>query len=147
MRFEEYRSHDAVGLAALVAKGEVTSAELLETALARVAEVNPKINAVTSDLSDRARGPAGEGPLAGVPFLLKDLGAAMEGTVTTLGSRVFEDSVAAEDSAITRLYRGAGLNIFGKTNTPEFGLWPFTESELLGVCRNPWDISRRKSVV
>ena len=143
MKFEEYRAHDAVGLAGLVAAGEVSAGELLETALARMAEVNPKINAVTMDLSAQARdgAPAG-GPLAGVPFLLKDLGAAMAGTVTSAGSRAFKDAVAASDSALTRLYREAGLNIFGKTNTPEFGLWPFTEGDHLGVCRNPWDLER-----
>ena len=67
MRFDEYRSHDAVGLAALVAKREVSADELLDTAVARMAEVNPKINAVTRDMTDLARGaPAGSGPLAGV---------------------------------------------------------------------------------
>jgi amidase len=55
---------------------------------------------------------------------------------------MFEANVAAADSALTAAYKAAGLNIFGKTNTPEFGLWPVTESELLGVCRNPWDPGR-----
>ena len=143
MRFDEYRSHDAVGLADLVAKGEVTAGELLDLALARMAEVNPKINAVTRDMSDRARAtPAGKGPLAGVPYLLKDLGAAYEGVPTTYGSRLFAEVVPKADSAITRLYRAAGLSIFGKTNTPEFGIWPVTEPHLLGPCRNPWDLSR-----
>jgi Asp-tRNA(Asn)/Glu-tRNA(Gln) amidotransferase A subunit family amidase len=144
MRFEDYRAHDAMGLAELVAKKAVTPGELLDTALARMAEVNPKINAVTRDMSDlaRAASPAGSGPLAGAPFLLKDLGAAYGGVPTTYGSRLFADVVPAADSAITRLYKAAGLNIFGKTNTPEFGLWPVTEPELLGPARNPWDLSR-----
>lgn len=143
MRFDEYRSHDAVGLAGLVARGDVTAGELLDVAVSRMADVNPRINAVTSDLSERARGGhAAGGPLAGVPFLLKDLGATLAGTVMTSGSRVFADAVSDADSALTGLYRAAGLNIFGKTNTPEFGLWPFTESALLGDCRNPWDLSR-----
>lgn len=141
MKFEEYRRHDAVGLADLVARGEVSAAELLETALARTAEVNPKINAVVQLFPDRAQ-PTPEGPLAGVPFLLKDLGAALAGTPTTGGSRLFEHALASADSALVRLYKAAGLAIFGKTNTPEFGLWPVTESELLGPCRNPWDLSR-----
>lgn len=143
MRFDEYRKHDAVGLAALVRKGEVTADELLETALARAAEVNPKVNAVTHDMSDRARGAqSGTGPLAGVPYLLKDLGASYGGAPTTYGSMLFAGAVAEADSAMTRLYKAAGLNIFGKTNTPEFGIWPVTESDLLGVCRNPWDLGR-----
>jgi len=143
MRFDEYRSHDAVGLAALVAKGDVTAGELLDTAVARMAEVNPKINAVTRDMTDLARGGGGgSGPLAGVPYLLKDLGAAYGGVPTSYGSKLFAEVVPAADSALTRLYKAAGLNIFGKTNTPEFGIWPVTESEHLGVCRNPWDLGR-----
>jgi amidase len=143
MNFEDYRRHDAVGLAELVARREVSAGELLDAAAARMAEVNPKINAVTLDLTDRARAePAEHGAFNGVPFLLKDLGAALAGTPTTGGSRLFAEAVAPADSAITAAYKGAGLSIFGKTNTPEFGLWPFTESEFLGVCRNPWDLSR-----
>jgi amidase len=142
MRFDEYRSHDAVGLAGLVAKGEVTADELLDAALARMAQVNPQINAVTLDMSDRARGAKGKGPLAGVPYLLKDLGAAYEGVATTYGSRLFADVQAKADSAIVRQYKAAGLNVFGKTNTPEFGIWPVTEPALLGPCRNPWDLER-----
>jgi amidase len=143
MRFDEYRAHDAVGLAALVAKRQVTADELLEAALARMAEVNPKINAVTRDLSAGARGAApAQGPLAGVPWLLKDLGAGMAGVPTTYGSRLMADVAPSADSALTRLYRDGGLNIFGKTNTPEFGIWPVTEPDLLGVCRNPWDLGR-----
>ena len=143
MNFEDYRRHDAVGLAGLVARREVSPAELLDVAVDRMAKVNPAINAVTQDLTARARAetPA-SGPLSGVPFLLKDLGLTLAGTPTTSGSRLFADAVAAADSPLTAAYRSAGLSVFGKTNTPEFGLWPVTESELLGVCRNPWDVSR-----
>ncbi|MDB5495963.1 MAG: 6-aminohexanoate-cyclic-dimer hydrolase, partial [Phenylobacterium sp.] len=96
MQFEEYRRHDAVGLAELVARREVSAGELLDVAVGRMAEVNPQINAVTRDLSDRARSePPGEGPLAGVPYLLKDLGAALAGVPTTLGSRMFAQSTPA----------------------------------------------------
>lgn len=144
MRFDEYRRHDATALAGLVARGEVGADELLDLAVTRTAEVNPKINAVTLDLADHAREEpaAREGAFAGVPFLLKDLGATLAGTPTSGGSRVFAGTPAAADSALTRLYRQAGLRIFGKTNTPEFGLMPVTESALLGACRNPWDLDR-----
>ena len=143
MKFEDYRRQDAVGLAEMVARREVSAGELLDVATARMAEVNPKINAVTLDLTERARSePSDPGPFCGVPFLLKDLGATLAGTPTTMGSRLFADNVAAADSALTAAYKGAGLSIFGKTNTPEFGLWPFTESDFLGICRNPWDLSR-----
>ena len=146
MNFEEYRKHDAVGLAGLVSKGEVSPSELLETAVARMAAVNPKINAVTMDLTEWGRQDVKRdiwgGPMAGVPFLLKDLGAQLEGAPTTVGSAVFRDATAAADSAITTAYKDAGLVLFGKTNTPEFGLMPVTEPALLGVCRNPWDTGR-----
>jgi Asp-tRNA(Asn)/Glu-tRNA(Gln) amidotransferase A subunit family amidase len=145
MEFEDYRRHDAIGLSELVRKREVSAAELLETAVARMAEVNPKINAVTLDLTASARkglNGSGEGPLAGAPYLLKDLGALQAGVPTSFGSRMFAQVTPAADSAIVRQYKAAGLTIFGKTNTPEFGLWPVTESELLGAARNPWDLSR-----
>jgi Asp-tRNA(Asn)/Glu-tRNA(Gln) amidotransferase A subunit family amidase len=143
MRFEDYRRHDMTGLAELVSRREVSAADLLETALARAAAVNPQINAITHDLSDFARrelASAMEGPFAGVPFLLKDLGAQLAGTVTTGGSRAFKDARAEADSAIVAAYRRAGLVIFGKTNTPEFGLAPVTEPALFGASRNPWNL-------
>lgn len=144
MRFEDYRKYDAVGLAELVRRREVSRGELLDTAAARMAEVNPKVNAVVLDLTEQARQePERDGPLAGVPYLVKDLGAAVAGTPTGSGSRMFANGPArAEDSALVRAYREAGLVIFGKTNTPEFGLLPVTESELSGPARNPWDLSR-----
>jgi Asp-tRNA(Asn)/Glu-tRNA(Gln) amidotransferase A subunit family amidase len=146
MDFEDYRKHDAVGLAALVLKGEVSPSELLETAVTRMAQVNPAINAVTLDLTEWGRQDVKRdlwaGPLAGVPFLLKDLGAQLAGSPTSSGSTLFRDLIAPTDSAITTAYKQAGLVIFGKTNTPEFGLMPVTESTLLGPCRNPWDVAR-----
>ncbi len=145
MRHEEYAAQDAVGLAALIAGRQVSATEVLEAALARMAEVNPKINAITQDLGERARKVAASGltgPLAGVPFLLKDLGPTLAGTPTTNSSKLYQHDIADADSPLTTFYKGAGLNIFGKTNTPEFGLEPVTEPELFGPSRNPWDLSR-----
>ena len=146
MDFNDYRRHDAVGLAALVARREVSGTELLATATARMAEVNPKINAVVQDLTSTARTQTAEpGPFSGVPFLVKDLGISLAGTPTTGGSKLFETTVATADSALGAAYRGAGLTIFGKTNTPEFGLWPFTESDLgRGRGRNRAGRSRQR---
>src|SRR5688572_25675838 len=146
MKFEEYVRHDALGLAGLVASGEVTSAELLEVAIARTEAVNSRINAIVRPLYARARArldevPAGR-PFSGVPFLLKDLAAELGGEVITGGSRFFGDYVATNDSTLVRRYREAGLVIFGKTNTPEFGLTPFTEPALYGAARNPWNLDR-----
>jgi amidase len=142
----DYLAHDAVGLAKLIATREITAAEALDAALARSAKVNPSINAITMDLSERARREAAggtlSGPLAGVPFLLKDLGLDLAGTATTCSSRLYADDIAKADSPLTALYRAAGLVIFGKTNTPEIGLEPVTEPAMFGPTRNPWDLSR-----
>ena len=99
MSFEEYRSKDGLALAKLVRDGDISAAELLELAIGRANVVNPDINCIVEKLYDRARHEAGtslpRGPFTGVPFLLKDLGMALKGTVTTQGSRFFSDWVAA----------------------------------------------------
>ncbi|MGI8839573.1 MAG: amidase [Caulobacteraceae bacterium] len=146
MNQSDYLSHDAVGLADLVARREVSAAEALEAALTRTEAVDSKLNAVTRLMADEARAAvkdgAPTGPLGGVPFLIKDLGVQVKGTATTAGSRLLADNVAAADSALVAAYRRAGLVIFGKTNTPEFGLEPVTEPALFGPARNPWDLQR-----
>jgi len=142
----DYLANDAVGLAQLIARREVSAAEVLEAALARTEAVNPKLNAVTLKLFDEARAVARDGapaaPLSGVPFLLKDLGAQLKGSPTSAGSALLKDVVATADNAIVAAYRRAGLVIFGKTNTPEFGLEPVTEPALFGPSRNPWNPDR-----
>lgn len=147
MRFEEYRAHDAIGLANLVTKREVTPAELLETALTRLDRVNGTLNAVITDLRDDARSAAEQGlpngSLSGVPFLIKDIGMMMKGVRTCAGSALFRNAAPAPvDSALVAAYRKAGLNLFGKTNTPEFGMAAVTEPVAFGPTRNPWNLSR-----
>jgi amidase len=143
--FKEYAQYDAVGLAELVARREVAPAELLEAALARAESVNPKINAIVRPLHDRARsriaGPLA-GPFAGVPFLIKDLLADLAGEPTSAASRFLLDYRPAQDYELVRRYERAGLVIFGKTNTPEFGVTPYTEPRLFGPARNPWNLQR-----
>lgn len=143
--FEEYRSYDAMGLAQLVRKGDASAGELLDLALARSAAVNPKINAIVADHSDLARAAIKQGlpdaPFTGVPWLLKDLGIAMKGTVTTHGSVFFKDALADHDSTLVTRYRRAGLVIFGKTHSPEFGGTASSESALFGDTRNPWNLA------
>ena len=149
LSFDDYRRHDAIGLASLVARGETTPAELLATAWARARAVQPQWNAITQWHEDQAlaslktlqagrSGAAAPGPLHAVPFLLKDVSVQLAGTVTSNGSRLFADAVAAQDSTAVARYRQAGLVIFGKTNTPEMGLAPSTESTLFGPAHNPW---------
>jgi len=143
--FEEYEQYDGMGLAELVRREEVSPAELVDTAISRIEELNPRLNAVIHKMYDialeEARNPQFDGPFRGVPFLLKDLTAAYAGEPMRSGCRFLEDFVPRQDSEIVRRYKCAGLIILGKTNTPEFGLVPFTETELFGAAKNPWDLT------
>jgi len=145
MKFSEYRQHDATSLSELIKKKEVTPTELLETAMARAEEVNPKINAVVTKLYDigkeQLKSVDTNAPLAGVPYLIKDLGPQLKGTRYTCGSAILKDFVSTENSVVTDRMLAAGLVIFGKTNTPEFGLTPWTEGTLLGTAHNPWNLN------
>jgi len=141
--FKEYDHYDAFGLAQLVKSRQVSAAELLDEAIARVERVNPRVNAVINKLYDQARAAidAGlpDGPLRGVPFLLKDLHALYQGSVTSNGCRFFTANLADHDTELVARYKRAGTVIFGKTNTPEFGLTVTTEPKLFGATRNPWN--------
>ena len=144
--FPEYENYDALGLAELVRKGEITAAELLEAAIARAEARNPAVNAIVDKLYDHGRDAiaAGlpDGPFTGVPYLLKDIGGALGGFVQTRGSRFFADVVPPEDSVIVKRGKRSGLVIFGKTNTPELGLSLTCEPQLFGPSHNPWDLER-----
>ena len=147
MTYEEYIQYDALGLANLVKKGEVSPSELTAIALARLDAVNPKINAVVHRYDDRALQTAQaelpDGAFRGVPFLLKDLpDGALEGTPLTMGSRCLTQNVATQDSELVKRYKRAGVVFMGSTNTPEFGLMGTTEPELYGPTRNPWNLTR-----
>ena len=144
---------DAMALAHQLSRGEVTPLEALDGAIARI-EALPKLNAVVLRDFDLARAQAKElsawgrdarqkavaaAPLWGVPFLLKDLNQYLKGTVTTNGCRFFKGAVADYDSTLVARYKAAGLNIFGKTASPEFGQAATTESLLYGKSPNPWN--------
>jgi amidase len=135
---------DAIAQAGLVAAGEVSATELLEAAIIRL-EAARSLNAVIADLFDRGREQAAtltaSGPLAGVPFLLKDLGASLAGAQEAMGSRALRTHVAAESAWIVDRYLSAGLVVFGKTNTPEWGNHCTTEPSLFGRTVNPWSPS------
>lgn len=139
--FSEYVKHDATALADLVRRGETTSAELLETAIARAEAVNPQLNAIVTPLYEKGREMAAnlptDGPFRGVPFLLKDLELEWAGTPMKFGCRGYANYVSTTDSEVIKRLKAAGLVFFGKTNTPEFGLTPYTESKLYGLARNP----------
>ncbi|MBT6403463.1 MAG: amidase, partial [Rhodospirillaceae bacterium] len=141
--FDEFEDHDAVGLAVLIREGAVTAGEVLEAAIARCEARNPALNAVVMELYEHGRtavaGDLPDGPLAGVPYLIKDLGAAIAGTPTTGGSKFMTDVVPDADSETVIRLKSAGMAIFGKTNTCEFGMSITCEPQLYGPTRNPWD--------
>jgi amidase len=145
--FKEYSEYDALGLAELLRKREVSRAELCESALERIDRVNPRLNAVVAKFYEQARAFArqpeqSESLVSGVPMLLKDLLSPLAGAEFTSGSRLYRHHVPKHDSEMVRRYKRAGLNIVGKTSTPEFGIMPITEPVLFGPCRNPWDLAR-----
>lgn len=149
---ERYEERDATDLARLIRDGQLTPAEVLESAIAR-AEASAPLNAVALRHYEMARERAqalsragraerlARPPLAGVPFGLKDLHLSLKGTVTTHGSVFFRDAVADHDSTLVQRYQAAGLNIFAKFTSPEFGQTGTTESRLFGATRNPWNLA------
>jgi amidase len=137
MNLNEYVTYDGIGLAQLVATGEVTSAELAELAIAAVQRVNPQINAIIEHWSPTVT--EGTGPLAGVPFLIKDLAITSAGRRVELGSRLAQGLVAESDSYLMQRFNAAGLATLGRTTTPEMAFSTETESVLQGPTRNPWD--------
>lgn len=142
--YAEYRSYDAMDLAHLVRRGDADPMQLLEIAIARAEAINPTINFMATPLYDRARKlletQSLTGELAGVPFLLKDLSIHLKDTRITSGSRLFKDYHSTYTSTLAQRYEDAGLVIFGKTTSPEFGGSVTTESILFGQTRNPWNI-------
>jgi amidase len=145
--FGEYERYDALGLAALVARREVSPEELLEAAIARVEARNPMVNAVTMKLYDYGRKAiaAGlpDGAFRGVPYLMKDLTASIAGVPMTRSSRYYADAPApTADSEHVRRLKRAGLVVFGRTNTCELGLSLTCEPQMHGATRNPWDPTR-----
>lgn len=141
MTLLEYESLDALGLAELVARREVSPLELLEEAIARIERTHPQLNAVIDRQYDRARAaitrglPAG--PFRGVPFLVKEA-LPIAGMRLSMGSVLLRDHVATETHSLARRLEASGLVTLGRTNMGEFGLLPTTESTLLGPARNPW---------
>lgn len=143
---EEYNRHDAVGLAALVATGEVTAAEVLQESMARIEATERPLNGVVATCFDDAHRNVGAllptGPLTGVPYLVKDLNTWVRGMPATNGSRALANFVPDRDAVLVERLRTAGLILLGKTNTPEFGLNVCTAPALFGVTPNPFDPTR-----
>jgi amidase len=144
MSFAEYVDHDGMGLAALVARKDVTPLELVDAAISRAEALNPLLNAIVYRTFERAREHAKDeklrdSPFKGVPFLLKDILARTTEAPTRAGSGFVPNQSAPYDAELTARFRRAGLISLGKTNVPEFGLLPITEPKLYGPARNPWN--------
>ncbi|MEZ4381280.1 MAG: amidase family protein [Nannocystaceae bacterium] len=133
---------DGVAQAELVTRGELSREELLDACAERVAALNPLLRAITAlDVEGARARPQGDGPFAGVPFLVKDL-TPYPGLPWTAGSRLFASNVAAEPTPYSARIDAAGLVTIGKSATSEFGLLGSTETLLHGATLNPWDLSR-----
>ena len=146
MKLNEYMSYDGLGLAELVQKKQVTATELLDLALQRSEQVNPKLNAIIIPMHEHARRKAQQslsGVFAGVPFLVKDLFQEYAGVPTSYGCNALKSSayIPQENAEIVNRWERAGVVTLGRTNTPEFGIKGITESEAWGACSNPWNLN------
>jgi amidase len=145
MHDKDYESFDGLGLASLVERGEVSPEDLLEMAITRTQARDKDYGALVFRMFDEARAAVAQGlpagPFRGVPFLLKDLHLAWPGVPLTNGSKLFAENVPIVESELVARYRRAGLVVFGKTHSPEFGLTTTSESTLHGQTRNPWNPS------
>ena len=142
---EDLLDADATAIAVAVRAGEVSAREVVEATLCRIDIRNPALNAITTRADEQALAAASDrpdGPLAGVPLVIKDLKVDVAGLPTTNGSRLYERAVAHQDSEIVARYRRAGAVVVGLTNTPELGLNASTEPLLHGPTRNPHDRGR-----
>ncbi len=136
--------------AQLIADGEISSRELVQTCLERIERIDPQLNAFRVVLAERAlaeagqadarRKAGGERPLLGVPVAIKD-DIDVAGEPTCWGTAAHGGPVGHDAVVVTRL-RSAGAIILGKTSVPELAIWPFTETLTFGVTRNPWDLTR-----
>jgi amidase len=139
---------DATAQAELVRAGETSPVELVEAAIERVEALNPQLNAVIHELFEEGRAEATnslpDGPFKGVPFLFKDIGAALAGQPMHLGMQALKDIGfrAPVDTYLGARFRAAGLVTIGKTNMPELGILPTTEPDAYGATHNPWDLER-----
>jgi len=144
MPFAEYGNYDGLGLAELVAQKKITALEIIDEAIARAEKLNPALNAIVfkdfQRARDAAKGSTLDGPFRGVPTLLKDMRAGATGMPTRSGSRMTPAIPADHDSTLVARYRANGIVPLGKTNVPEFGIVPVTESLLYGPARNPWNL-------
>lgn len=152
MNINELCTHGAAQLAAMIRDRRVTSSEVVDAYLARIKQVNPAVNAVTVTLADSARASAAAvdkalaagqrlGPLAGVPFTIKE-NVDVQGSATTWGVKALAEQIATADAPIVARLREAGGIPLARTNLPDFAFRWDTVSDRGGRTRNPWDATR-----
>jgi amidase len=148
VKLSEYAALDGLALGELVRRREVSPGELVALSLEAVEVVNPALGAVIETHEDRAevngdagRGRGGQGPFAGVPFMLKDIGCAEAGRLCEAGSRLLRGWRASDDTELMRRFRSAGLVNVGRTTTSEFACTATVETAATGTTRNPWKLS------
>lgn len=151
LSFAEYDQADALSLVHLVNSGQISATELCETAIARANSVNTAINAIITPLFQQARNKAQQANysdafLAGVPFLVQDIGSQLAGARQTNGSQALMDFIPDEDDELIKRWKFTGLNILGKTNVSEFALQMVSESATFGACHNPWHLEHTSGV-
>ncbi|MFO0231529.1 MAG: amidase family protein, partial [Burkholderiales bacterium] len=144
MSWDEWARHDGLALAERVRRRELTPAELAAQAAAGIAATNPELSAVVEVFDDVLAEPTRDGmdpagPFAGVPYLMKDLGPTLKGRLQEMGSLLMRGHRASADSVLTGKIRRAGLNVIGRSTTPEFGVCSSAENPAVYVTRNPWD--------
>lgn len=144
MSWAEWADFDATALADLVRTGALTPAELAHQTVAAVALVNPALSAVVETFDDLVADPTSDGmnpagPFAGVPYLMKDLGPTVRGRLQEMGSKLMQGNRPTADSFLAARIKHAGLNIIGRTTTPEFGVCSAAENPAMYVTRNPWN--------
>jgi len=150
MSWNEWAQHDGLALARRVKNGELSAHELALQAAAGIAKVNPALSGVIELFEDVVAEPAGDGaklagPFAGLPFLMKDLGPTMKGRLQEMGSLFQRGNRAAADTFLTTKMRAAGLNLIGRTTTPEFGVCSSADNPAVYVTRNPWNTDFTRS--
>lgn len=143
---------DATELASLIRAKQLSSREVVQAYLDRIAEINPKINAIVTlmaedalkgaDAADAAvKNGQGTGALHGVPFTIKDC-LDTAGVLTQRGSKIFAGNVPSTDATVVTRFKAAGAIPLAKTNLPEFSAWQETDNLLTGLTKNPWNLER-----
>jgi amidase len=143
MNSSDYTQYDGVGLAELVAQGQVSAQELANTAREAIDAVNPRLNAVIGHIDEVAEDALAHGPanamFSGVPFLIKDIGMHYANVPQEMGSRLAEGFMFPHDTELAARFKQSGLITLARTNTPEFGCNASTEPVSKGPTRNPWN--------